>query len=120
MMNNNFKEAREKSVLDKVFRFEEGEMSRRDWLDLMKSRGGIVEVNKFRQTVKEQKERESLQRLYSIMPFGNQNHPQCIEYRERKALLDQGFFKDEYSLKRNDENWSIVITKIEYENFIKI
>jgi hypothetical protein len=118
-MNSNFKQAREQAVLDRVFRYQEGTMSRRAWLALMKSRGGVGEIHQVRQGNKEQKERESLERLYSVMPFGNQNHPSCIEYYKRKALLDKGFFKDEYTLKRADENWSIVITKIEYDYFTK-
>lgn len=110
-------QARENAVLDKVFRFEEGTMSRRDWLKLMKSQGATVEANRVRQHAKEEKEREDLRRLFNHMPFGNQNHPQCKEYYRRKAELEQGFFKDQYSLSHPAQKWSIVITKIEHDIF---
>jgi len=108
---------KQNAVLDKMFIFPEGRMTRRQWLIQRKNEGCIAHEQKVRQWKKEEKEREDLKWIFGHMPFGNQNHPQCIEYRRRMAVLEDGFLKMEYYIQYPDRS-SITITKIEYDMYI--
>ncbi len=115
-MKSAIQQAKEKATLNKRFVFPEGAMTRLEWLKQRKFQGCVVESEQVRQWKKEEKEKEELSNIFRRMPFGNPNHPECIEYQERKKLLEQKFYKTEYSV-RYPDRCSVVITKTEFELF---
>lgn len=93
-----------------------GIMTRRSFISMLHNIKGSVKMYQNRNYKKEEKEREDLDYLRRHMPYGNQNHPQCKEYAERKAELEKGIFTPEYRAILPDESF-YTITKTEFDYF---
>lgn len=105
------------ATLNKVFSFEEGVMSRGEWVKLKKDQGATVEVRRVRNEAAESKLADSIQARTWHIPFGNERHPKTIEWKADKETLKTGIFKTVYSLRDIDGKTNWVITKTEFDYF---
>lgn len=114
-MKKTIQEHKAESTLNKVFRYPEGIMSRREWLNLMRVRGCTVEEKTRRNYAAEEKLQ---QWLYDNRGdnSGNINWPPTKRYHEKKSELAAGIFKVEYRLNLPDGCFQD-ITKTEFEYF---
>lgn len=103
-------------TLNKVMRYPEGTMSRRNWLILKKSKGATVRAVTTRMVDKEAREQEYLHRQKNNVPWGNPNYPTTKAYLERKALLEAGFFTTNHSLTDGEVSYDITKTEFDYFN----
>lgn len=110
------KDYRSESILNKKFRFAEGIMSRREWLNMWRIKGAIVEEKRVRNYAAEEKLKDKIDWQRMNVPLGNHNYPSTKEYLENKAKLEAGIYKTEYRLLIPD-NSLYDITKTEYEYF---
>jgi hypothetical protein len=87
----------------------------KEWLNLLKCDGYLPCVETMRDTAKEEKETERLNRIYRSSDFvsGNPNWPATKKYLEDKAELEKGIFKTVYLMR--SESTSYVITKTAYD-----
>ena len=108
---------KQKATLSKVYRYDEGVMTRKDWLSLMKTKGATVYTFERRNEVAEEKLSEQLRGCAFSIPFGNSNHPQTIAYNKEKQRLKDGIFITEYRLQREGVNYVTPITKTEFNYF---
>lgn len=111
----NIQDYRKETILNKMFRYPEGIMSRSQWLKMMMMKGWKAEEKTRRNHVAEDKMKEDLRRRKMDIPFGNPNYPTTKKWLEDKAVLEAGIFKTEYFLIK--ENSLYDITKTEYEYF---
>lgn len=106
-------EHRANAVLDKVFRYEEGVMSRRDWLALKVSQGAKAQAETVPDDAKIRKIESEIEywrgrclRLGEVSPVA-----------ELKAQLAAKPTKLEYRLNENDgRSWPITKTEYDYLN----
>lgn len=116
-MKKNIQDYKKDATLNKVFRFEEGVMSRREWLRVKMVKGWQAEIITNRDYNKEEKVRNELQERRKHIPTGNPNYPSTAEWLKDKAVLEAGIYKTEYTLKDGKGGYSYVITKTEYDYF---
>jgi len=102
------------AILNKVLRYEEGIMSRRQWLKMMQAKGWNVAERTARNHAAEKKLEEWLYDNRSDIS-GNENWPPTKRYFEQKEVLKAGIFKTEYLLIKGNSLFDI--TKTEYEHF---
>lgn len=109
-------EHRKEATLNKVFRYPEGVMTRRQWLNYWRIKGATVEEETKRNHAAEERLKNW---LYDNRDdrSGNPNWPPTKRYLEKKAELAAGIFKTEYSLRLPDGRSSYDITKTEFEAF---
>jgi len=110
-------EKRKEFTLNKVFRYEEGVMSRREWLKLKLSQGWTVEQKEVRQYAAEDKLEQWLFD-HSYMNSGNPEWPDTKHWQSEKERAKQGIYKTEYCLCSKQENSIFDITKTEF-NYVK-
>ena len=96
-------------------KFEEGVMSRREWLRVKMVQGWEAEERTRRNHAAEDKLKEWLRIEKMNVPFGNPNYPSTKHYLSEKKRLEAGVFKTEYILKNGSSVYDI--TKTEYEHF---
>ena len=112
-------EKRAEATLNKVFRYPEGVLSRKDWLKLKLSSGCTCESKQVRNYAAEEKLREYIDRKKWNIPWGNECHPDTIHWMNEKKRLQEGIYKTEYLLTES-EGYCFVITKTEYDYINKI
>lgn len=105
------------ATLNKVFRFEEGTMSRKDWLKLKMVQGCKVEERTRRNYAAEEKLQNWLDREKREVPLGNPNYPSTKYYLEEKERLANGIYKTEYVLNESTGSGVFDITKTEFDYF---
>lgn len=106
---------KKETILNKVYIYPEGTMSRRDFIIMQKNKGLIcVEKIVKNYPAMEKLELEIKRNAFNI-PFGNTSHPKTIEYNAKKQLLKDGIFKTVYRLE--NETYCDVITKTEFDFF---
>ena len=115
-MKKNIQDYKKEATLNKVMRFEEGIMSRREWLRVKMVQGCEVEERNVRQYEKEEKVRNELNERRKHIPTGNPNYPSTAQWLKDKADLEAGIYKMVYTLTDNVK-YSWVITKTEYDHF---
>ena len=113
-MKKSINDYKKEATLNKVFRYEEGVMTRREWLNIMRIKGYRVTERTARNHLAEIKLEEWLYNNRSDIS-GNMNWPPTKRYFEQKEILKKGIFKTEYILIK--ENSLFEITKTEYEYF---
>lgn len=106
---------KKEATLNKVFRYPEGVMSRREWLNMWRIKGATVEETTSRNYAAEEKLQDWLYQNRDDNS-GNPNWPPTKRYLEKKEELKAGIFKITYHL-RLSNNSSYDITKTEYEYF---
>lgn len=114
-MQKSIQDYKKEATLNKVFRYPEGLMSRKEWLKLMRVKGWVAEESNIRNYAAEEKLSESVEWQRKNVPLGNPNYPSTKAYFEDKARLEAGIFKTVYSLKNGNSSYDI--TKTEYEHF---
>jgi len=108
-------EHRADKVLDTVMKFQEGTMSRREWLHMAYREGWKAERSQVRNYVKEEKLEEWLH--YNRADYsGNPNWPPTKAYLEKKATLKAGIFDTVYKIWPNEKT-VYHITKTEFDYF---
>ena len=106
---------KKETILDKVYIYSEGTMSRREYIILQKSKGlKCIEKQVKNYAAMEKLEIELKRNAFNI-PFGNTLHPKTIEYNAKKELLKTGIFKTVYHMEC--DNYTSIITKTEYDFF---
>jgi len=110
-------EGKAEKTLNERYQYREGVMTRREFMQFLKSNNGTVEAVQLRKYEAEAKESDWLKRNALNHPWGNENHPLTIAYQKRKALLAEGFYKTEYRARRNGSESFTVITKTEFDYF---
>ena len=114
-MKKTIQQHKAEAKLNKVFRYHEGVMSRREWLNMWRIKGAKVEEKTSRNYAAEEKLQQWLHDNRGDIS-GNMNWPPTKRYFERKAELAAGIFKTEYRL-LIPGNSLYDITKTEYEYF---
>lgn len=104
------------ATLNKAFRYDEGVMTRREWLNMWMVKGATVKETSRRNLAAEQKLEQWLYDNRDDIS-GNMNWPPTKRYYEKKAELAAGIFKTEYSLHLPNCNTLYDITKTEYDYF---
>jgi len=116
-MKKNIQDYKKESTLNKIFRYPEGVMSRREWLKMWQVKGATVEENNVRNYAAEEKLKDSIDRRKFNIPWGNSCHPETKKWNEDKALLAAGIYKTVYCLREPGGRGSYDITKTEYDYF---
>ena len=95
-------------------------MTRREFMESLKTKGYTAKVHKERMYDKEDKEQAEIDRLKRgwTIPTGNQSHPATIAFNKRVEALKEGFYKDFYLI--GDDNGSYTVTKTEYDYFLSL
>jgi hypothetical protein len=106
---------KKETILDKMYIYSEGTMSRRDYIILQKNKGFKCIEKIVKDYPKMEKLEIELKRNAFNIPFGNTSHPKTIEYNNKKQLLKDGIFKTVYHLEC--ENYASIITKTEFDFF---
>jgi len=114
-MKQTITDYKKEAILNKVLRYPEGIMSRRQWLKIMQGKGWKAEERTRRNHAAEDKLKEWLRIEKMNVPWGNTSYPSTKFYLEEKARLEAGIFKTEYILKLGNSLYDI--TKTEYEAF---
>lgn len=117
-MKKNIQDYKKETILNKVFRYTEGIMTRRQWLNVMMVKGWTAEEKTVRNYAAEEKLSESVAWQKMNVPTGNPNYPSTKAYLEDKARLEKGIFKIEYRL--TDGRSIQDITKTEYDHLATI
>ena len=103
-MKKNIQDYKKEAILNKVFRYDEGVMTRREWLNLMRVKGAYVEEST--------KNRIQFDRIkYNRMKGGIWSNEQ-EEYEKKCAEIVPC-----YNLKFPSESFFFEITKTEYDYF---
>ena len=104
------------ATLNKVFRYNEGVMTRLEWLKMMYVRGATVREETKRNYAAEEKLQ---QWIYDNRNdnSGNPNWPATKNWLSKKEELKAGIFKTVYYLQEKGQNSFIEITKTEYDRF---
>lgn len=110
----NIAEARAELTLNKVFRYDEGVMTRREWIRLKIAEGYVATEETRRNYAAEDKLREWL-RNNMEMRSGNTNWPPTKKWNDEERRLNEGIYKTEYHLGREGESCYFDITKTEYD-----
>jgi hypothetical protein len=118
-MTAKLQEGRKNAYLDKKFSYEEGIMSRREYLQLHKEKNCKVEEKLVRNYSKEQKESDYLEKLARRVPLGNPNYPETRKYLDRLEKLKKGFFEAEYRLYTSERTF-LIISKTEYLYYLEL
>lgn len=115
-MKKNIQDYKKDATLNKVFRYPEGVMSRREWLRIMQVKGATVKEETKRNYAAEDKLQ---QWIYDNRNdnSGNPNWPATKNWLQKKEDLKAGIYKTVYSLHIPGENSFQDITKTEYEYF---
>jgi len=108
---------KQNATLNKVFRFEEGTMSRKNWLHLKNEQGCKTEERTRRNYAAEEKLQNWLSNEAKNVPLGNSEYPSTKYYLEEKERLVNGIYKTEYVLKQSTGNGIFDITKTEFDYF---
>lgn len=108
---------KQNATLNKVFRFEEGIMSRRDWLKIKSTQGWKAEERTRRNYAAEEKLQNWLDREKFNVPLGNSNYPSTKIYLQEKERLINGIFKTEYALTEVNGSGVYDISKTEFDYF---
>lgn len=100
MISEQAKQAKRESILNKVFRFNEGIMSRRDWLKLMLTKDCYTKIG----------ERSIVE--YNRIKYNRMDAKQQEEYDKKldTKVIDYRLYSKEGSF------WSITQTEFEYFN----
>lgn len=106
---------KKESVLNKVYNYPEGVMSRREFIIMQKNKGLVCTEKIVKNYAAMDKLEIELKRTAFSYPFGNANHPATIAYNAKKALLKEGIFKTVYRLE--NDKYCDIITKTEYDFF---
>lgn len=106
---------KKETILNKVYIYSEGEMTRREYIILQKNKGFKCIEKNVKDYPKMEKLEIELKRNVFNIPFGNTSHPKTIEYNNKKQLLKDGIFKTVYHMEC--ENYVTIITKTEYDFF---
>ncbi len=106
---------KKEATLNKTYRYDEGIMTRRDWLKLMNVKGWQAEERTRRNHAAEDKLFTWCEDQKMIVPLGNPNYPATKHYLEEKARLTKGIFKTEYVLVNGNSVYDL--TKTEYDYF---
>lgn len=117
-MKKNIQDYKKEAILNKQFRYDEGVMTRREWLKMWQVKGAkVIEENK-RNYAAEEKLRESINRRKLTIPWGNECHPLTKEWNEDKITLAAGIYKTVYYLREPEPSRiSYDITKTEFDHF---
>lgn len=116
-MKKTINEHRAESTLNKKMRYDEGVMTRREWLNMWRVKGATVEEKQVRNYAAEEKLKDW---LYNNREdnSGNPNWPPTKRYNEKKAELAAGIYKTVYYLHEPPPSRSgYDITKTEYDYF---
>ena len=115
-MKKNIQDYKKDATLNKVFRYPEGVMSRREWLRIMQVKGATVKEETKRNYTAEDKLQ---QWVYDNRNdnSGNPNWPATKNWLQKKEDWKAGIYKTVYSLHIPGENSFQDITKTEYEYF---
>jgi hypothetical protein len=108
-------ERRAEATLNKVFRYTEGIMTRKEWLKLKIAAGCKPEEVQRRNYAAEEKLQQWIDSNKWRIPWGNNSHPDTKHWLSEKKRLQDGIYKTEYRLNDNNSNCFSVITKIEYD-----
>ena len=81
------------ATLNKVFRYNEGVMSRKEWLNMQRIKGSSVIEEVRRNYSAEEKLQSWLDSEKLRVPFGNPNYPTTAHYLREKARLESGIYK---------------------------
>jgi hypothetical protein len=108
-------EHRKESILNKVYIYPEGTMTRRAFIILQKSKGLVCTEKLEKNHIAMEKLEIELKRTAFNHPFGNSNHPATIAYNNKKTLLKEGIFKTVYRIE--SEKYIGIITKTEFDFF---
>jgi hypothetical protein len=111
----NIQDHKKEAVLNKVYIYPEGTMSRRDFIILQKSKGFLATEKVVKNYAAMEKLEAELKRTAFSYPFGNTSHPATVAYNKKKALLKEGIFKTVYRLE--NEKYVNIITKTEFDFF---
>lgn len=115
-MKKTIQDYKKEATLNKVFRYPEGIMSRRDWLRMMQVKGATVKEETKRNYAAESKLEEWIFNNRGDNS-GNPNWPATKNWLQKKEELKAGIFKTVYQLHIIGENSFQDITKTEYEAF---
>jgi len=116
----NIQQHRIDAILNKKYNYPTyGELTRKEFIHIVKWNGGACYEQSYADRDKEEKERQWVSKNAFYIPFGNPCHPQTIDYNERKAALKEGYKKIVYSaqipMPGMGKPLIISITKTEYE-----
>jgi len=114
-MKKSIQDYKKDATLNKIFRYPEGVMSRREWLNMWRVKGATVEERERRNYAAEEKLKQWVHDNRE-MNSGNENWPPTKKWREQRELSKQPIYKIEYSLILKD-GCSYDITKTEFEYF---
>jgi len=103
------------ATLRKTYRYDQGVMTRAQWIELMKLNGCKCAERQKRNYAAEEKLKVSIDRRKFSIPWGNECHPLTKEWLNDKAKLAAGIIITYYSL--TEGNISYVITKTEFDYF---
>jgi len=106
---------KKETILDKIYIYSEGTMSRREYIILQKNKGLRCIEKQVKNYAAMEKLEIYLKRNAFNIPFGNESHPKTIEYNAKKQLLKEGIFKTVYYMEC--DKYALVITKTEYDFF---
>ncbi len=114
---NNLKQAKAAATLNKIFRYPEGIMSRKEWLNLHRIKGATVKEVRRRDYKAEEKIAEDLAWQRANVPLGNPNYPSTAAYLKQKAEFEKGIYKTEYRLNIPGQSTFFDLNKTEFEYF---
>jgi len=110
-------QAKQDKTLDILVRYEQGVMTRREWLNMWRIKGATIEEMRLRNYAAEEKLKKW---LYDNRDdnSGNPNWPPTKRYNEKREELAAGIYKTFYYLHEPLPSRSCYeITKTEYEYF---
>lgn len=115
-MKKTIQDHKKDATLNKVFRYPEGVMSRREWLKMMQVKGAEVREETKRNYAAEEKLEKW---IYDHRGdnSGNENWPPTKEWMAKKEELKAGIYKTVYYLQFPNESSFQEITKTEYDYF---
>jgi hypothetical protein len=107
-------------ILTKKYKYDEGVMTRGEWIRLQHSKGAYVFEHKQHNEAAEDKLRLHIDFLRRTAPTGNECHPLTKELISERQRLEQGIFKTMYGLQKPNVSWFTEITKTEFDYFNSI
>lgn len=117
-MKKTINDYRTEATLNKKFRYSEGVMTRREWLNMWRIKGATVEEKQVRNYPAEEKLKDSIDSRKLSIPWGNNCHPLTMAWNEDKAKLAAGIYKTVYYLHEpQPSRFCYDITKTEYDYF---
>jgi hypothetical protein len=108
--------ARASQALDKKVRLDSGEViTRRAFMDRLRTQGGKVIVRREENHAATEKLRRDIERRARSYPMGNPNHPETLEYHALRAKLDAGIFKEKtYVMLPSGTHYEISKAELDY------